>query len=81
MTQGRLNHYQKRWAAEKYLVMAHSQAHYNALRLLFKGNQWSEEKEEEFERLLKEALSSDTDHKDPENGLSAYLGLLQEKSD
>ncbi|MFN8649718.1 YbgA family protein [Streptococcus sp.] len=55
MTQGRLNHYQKRWAAEKYLVMAHSQAHYNALRLLFKGNQWSEEKELEFERLLKEA--------------------------
>ena len=55
MTQGRLNHYQKRWAAEKYLVMAHSQAHYNALRLLFKGNQWSEEKELQFERLLKEA--------------------------
>ena len=55
MAQGQLNHYQKRWAAEKYLVMAHSQAHYNALRLLFKGNQWSEEKELEFERLLKEA--------------------------
>ena len=55
MAQGELNHYQKRWAAEKYLVMAHSQAHYNALRLLFKGNQWSEEKELEFERLLKEA--------------------------
>ena len=55
MAQGQLNHYQKRWAAEKYLVMAHSQAHYNALRQLFKGNQWSEEKELEFERLLKEA--------------------------
>ena len=55
MTQGDLNRYQKWWASEKYLVMAHSQAHYNALRLLFKGNQWSEEKELEFERLLKEA--------------------------
>ena len=55
MAQGELNHYQKRWAAEKYLVMAHSQAHYNALRLLFKGNQWMQEKALEFERLLKEA--------------------------
>lgn len=58
MSQGQLNHYQKRWAAEKYLVMAHSQTHYNALRQLFKGNQWSEEKEVEFERLLKEAYQA-----------------------
>ena len=58
MAQGDLNRYQKWWASEKYLVMAHSQAHYNALRQLYKGNQWSEEKEEEFERLLKEAYQA-----------------------
>ena len=55
MAQGDLNRYQKWWASEKYLVMAHSQAHYNALRQLFKGNQWTQVKELEFERLLKEA--------------------------
>lgn len=50
-----LSAFQKKWATEKYLVMAHSQTHYEALRLLFRGNQWSREKEVAFERLLAEA--------------------------
>ena len=44
MTDAGLKTYQKQWAYQKYWVMAHSQQHYNALRGLFKGNQWSEEK-------------------------------------
>lgn len=43
------------WAYHKYWVMGHSQAHYNAIRLLFKGNDWSAEKEADFHRLLTEA--------------------------
>ncbi|CRH93304.1 Protein of uncharacterised function (DUF1722) [Chlamydia trachomatis] len=35
--------------------MAHSQQHYNALRGLFKGNQWSEEKVLTFHCLIEEA--------------------------
>lgn len=57
MVNERLTAYQKKWAYEKYLVMAHSQQHYNALRQLFKGNQWSPEKEVEFDHLVQEALA------------------------
>lgn len=46
---------QKEWAYHKYWVMGHSQQHYNALRQLFRGNDWSEEKAVEFARLLAEA--------------------------
>lgn len=49
--------YQKEWAYQKYWVMAHSQQHYNALRLLFKGNTWSQDKVEVFETLIAEAES------------------------
>lgn len=35
---------QKEWARWKYFVMARSQKEYLALRQLFSGNQWSEEK-------------------------------------
>lgn len=48
---------QERWAYHKYWVMAHSQAHYNAIRQLFKGNAWSAEKELVFEQLLVEAAA------------------------
>ncbi|MFA9493323.1 DUF1722 domain-containing protein [Streptococcus sp. E17BB] len=46
---------QAQWAYHKYWVMGHSQAHYNAIRLLFKGNDWSADKEKDFYRLLAEA--------------------------
>lgn len=55
MEESNLTLYQRKWAQEKYLVMVHSQAHYNALRVLFKGNVWSPDKESEFEKLLQEA--------------------------
>lgn len=50
---------QARWAYHKYWVMARSQAHYNALRQLFKGNDWSEEKDQLFDQLLAEAQAID----------------------
>ena len=80
MAQGELNHYQKRWAAEKYLVMAHSQAHYNALRLLFKGNQWTQEKELEFERLLKEAYQQTPTTKTLRTAYQHIWGYFKKKA-
>ena len=80
MTQGDLNRYQKWWASEKYLVMAHSQAHYNALRLLFKGNQWSEEKELEFERLLKEAYQQTPTTKTLRTAYQHIWGYFKKKA-
>ncbi|MGT2858164.1 DUF1722 domain-containing protein [Streptococcus dysgalactiae subsp. equisimilis] len=55
MSDASLKTYQKQWAYQKYWVMAHSQQHYNALRGLFKGNQWSEEKVLTFHCLIEEA--------------------------
>ena len=80
MAQGELNHYQKRWAAEKYLVMAHSQAHYNALRLLFKGNQWTQEKGLEFERLLKEAYQQTPTTKTLRTAYQHIWGYFKKKA-
>ena len=80
MAQGELNHYQKRWAAEKYLVMAHSQAHYNALRLLFKGNQWMQEKALEFERLLKEAYQQTPTTKTLRTAYQHIWGYFKKKA-
>ncbi|MGG5371483.1 DUF1722 domain-containing protein [Enterococcus sp. AZ196] len=39
---------QKEWAQWKYFVMARSQREYLAIRQLFSGNHWSEEKREQF---------------------------------
>ena len=80
MAQGELNHYQKRWAAEKYLVMAHSQAHYNAFRLLFKGNQWMQEKALEFERLLKEAYQQTPTTKTLRTAYQHIWGYFKKKA-
>lgn len=80
MAQGELNHYQKIWAAEKYLVMAHSQAHYNALRLLFKGNQWMQEKALEFERLLKEAYQQTPTTKTLRTAYQHIWGYFKKKA-
>ena len=43
---------QKEWARWKYFVMARSQNEYLALRQLFSGNQWSEEKTTQFYQHL-----------------------------
>ena len=80
MAQGDLNRYQKWWASEKYLVMAHSQAHYNALRQLFKGNQWTQEKELEFERLLKEAYQQTPTTKTLRTAYQHIWGYFKKKA-
>ena len=80
MAQVDLNRYQKWWASEKYLVMAHSQAHYNALRLLFKGNQWTQEKELEFERLLKEAYQQTPTTKTLRTAYQHIWGYFKKKA-
>ncbi|MCU9533902.1 YbgA family protein [Streptococcus sp. CSL10205-OR2] len=55
MTSYHLKKAQKEWAYHKYWVMGHSQYHYNQIRLLFKGNDWSTEKEKSFLTYLDEA--------------------------
>ena len=80
MAQVDLNRYQKWWASEKYLVMAHSQAHYNALRQLFKGNQWTQEKELEFERLLKEAYQQTPTTKTLRTAYQHIWGYFKKKA-
>ena len=80
MAQVDLNRYQKWWASEKYLVMAHSQAHYNALRQLFKGNQWTQVKELEFERLLKEAYQQTPTTKTLRTAYQHIWGYFKKKA-
>jgi len=43
---------QKEWASLKYLVMSRSQHDYNQIRLLFKDNEWSPEKEVLYRQVL-----------------------------
>lgn len=43
---------QKEWASLKYLVMSRSQHDYNQIRLLFKDNEWSPEKEVLYRQAL-----------------------------
>lgn len=49
---------QQEWAALKYDVMAHSQREYNAIRQLFKGNEWNEEKEGSYRQLIQNAYDT-----------------------
>lgn len=76
MSDASLKTYQKQWAYQKYWVMAHSQQHYNALRELFKGNQWSEEKVLTFHCLIEEAQAIPPTVKKLTNGISACLGVF-----
>ncbi|AOA02180.1 MULTISPECIES: YbgA family protein [Carnobacterium] len=48
---------QKEWGQFKYLVMAHSQQHYNQIRLLFKESCDLVESYVDFKRLVGEALA------------------------
>ena len=52
-----MEQWQKKWAANKYWVMAHSQAYYEQLRLLAKDNEWSAAKNAEFDCILTKAAS------------------------
>ena len=50
-----MDKWQEKWAYNKYWVMARSQQCYEQIRLLAKDNEWSAQKNAEFERLLKKA--------------------------
>jgi uncharacterized protein YbgA (DUF1722 family) len=50
-----MEQWQRRWAENKYWVMAHSQQIYNEMRQLAKDNDWSAEKNSKFEVLLRVA--------------------------
>lgn len=47
-----LKSFQSSWAKHKYWVMSRSQQAYNEIRLLAKGNDWSLEKQETYEKIL-----------------------------
>lgn len=47
-----LHTFQKSWAQNKYWVMSRSQQQYNAIRLLAKRNDWSEEKHKQYQEIL-----------------------------
>lgn len=47
--------WQQEWAYNKYWVMAHCQQYYDQIRLLTKDNVWSQQKEAQFQQLLKKA--------------------------
>lgn len=49
-----LKSFQVSWAKHKYWVMSRSQQAYNEIRLLAKGNDWSLEKQRQFEKILQE---------------------------
>ncbi|EHI69735.1 DUF1722 domain-containing protein [Streptococcus ictaluri] len=57
MSDQSLVRYQQEWAYQKYWVMAHSQQIYQQLRLLFRYNDWSSEKADQFNVLIQEAES------------------------
>ena len=50
-----MDKWQEKWAYNKYWVMARSQQCYEQIRLLAKDNEWSAQKNAEFERLLERA--------------------------
>lgn len=50
--QGDLKKFQLSWAKHKYWVMSRSQQDYNAIRLLAKGNEWSSDKQKEYESII-----------------------------
>lgn len=75
-----LKEYQNNWAYQKYWVMAHSQKHYNSLRLLFKGNDWSLEKARTYEELILEAESFEPTVKTLRTAYQHVWGYFKKKA-
>lgn len=46
------DNWQNKWAYNKYWVMSKSQRMYDKIRLMSKDNEWSEEKNQEFENNI-----------------------------
>ncbi|MBS0951561.1 YbgA family protein [Lactiplantibacillus plantarum] len=44
--------WQKKWAYNKYWIMAHSQQAYNDIRQLAKNNDWSTDKDQVFDKII-----------------------------
>ncbi|VDG18086.1 hypothetical protein [Lactobacillus plantarum] [Lactiplantibacillus mudanjiangensis] len=44
--------WQKKWAYNKYWIMAHSQQAYNDIRQLAKNNDWSTDKEQALDKII-----------------------------
>ncbi|WP_367378354.1 YbgA family protein [Enterococcus gilvus] len=68
---------QKEWAQWKYFVMARSQKEYLALRQLFSGNHWSEEKTEEFYQHLERVKKMPVDLKAQRNAYEHVWGYFK----
>ena len=49
-----LKEFQTSWAKHKYWIMSRSQQAYNDIRLLAKGNQWTQEKHTQYKNTLSE---------------------------
>lgn len=49
-----LKTFQVSWAENKYWVMSRSQQAYNDIRLMVKGNNWTSEKQKEYEIIIAE---------------------------
>ena len=47
-----LKEFQISWSKKKYWVMSRSQQAYNQIRFLAKGNEWSSEKQKQYEKIL-----------------------------
>jgi len=47
-----LKSFQQSWAKNKYWVMSRSQQSYNTIRNMAKGNDWSIEKQQAYEKIL-----------------------------
>lgn len=49
-----LKEFQSSWSNQKYWVMSRSQQSYNDIRLMAKGNQWTEERQKNYEQIISE---------------------------
>ncbi len=71
---------QKQWARWKYFVMARSQKEYLALRKLFSGNQWSEEKEKQFYETLQQVQQLPPNPKAMRNAYEHVWGYFKKSA-
>ncbi|UQS87335.1 YbgA family protein [Nicoliella spurrieriana] len=55
-----MQQWQSEWAHNKYWVMAHSQQAYNRIRTLARNNDWTPDKQAEYQQIIR-----DLDHQPP----------------
>ena len=74
-----LKAFQSSWSKNKYWVMSRSQQGYNQIRLLAKGNDWTVEKQQEYE-LVRTVKPSNAYRKNIKSYVSTCLGIFQKAS-